>query len=393
VAIVVLTLILGGLSVFFSTAGGNAVSPSIQLSVWPIQLGVGLACLALLFIGYAILKEKRMLFLWAGAGLLCVLGLGVENNFIRLLLLEGAAFTALTLVWQASADRTASRVYLLTVILSAAMTVGGMLGMGSVQKNLVIALLVTGFSLKLALVPLSLWLPMVAEAIPAPLIGLVVAVVDVAAFSELLILRQSSPWLFDPMQVWLAVALLSALGGAILMLAQRDLKRMLAFSTIEDMGYILFGVTAGGQLGLGGACLGLTVHALAKALLFSSLAFVEADGIPLTLNARGLMTRYPWSGIGFLVGALAMLGLPPLAGFWVRWQLYEVAAQMGLPFLGALLLATAFAVLSYTRVIALYWWGPTDGSKKREPILLAAALGGLCIVLLSIGLWPGFLIG
>ena len=390
VAIVVLTLILGGLSVFFSTAGGNAVSPSIQLSIWPIQLGVGLACLALLFIGYAILKEKRMLFLWAGAGLLCVLGLGVENNFIRLLLLEGAAFTALTLVWQASADRTASRVYLLTVILSAAMTVGGMLGMGSVQKNLVIALLVTGFSLKLALVPLSLWLPMVAEAIPAPLIGLVVAVVDVAAFSELLILRQSSPWLFDPMQVWLAVALLSALGGAILMLAQRDLKRMLAFST---MGYILFGVTAGGQLGLGGACLGLTVHALAKALLFSSLAFVEADGIPLTLNARGLMTRYPWSGIGFLVGALAMLGLPPLAGFWVRWQLYEVAAQMGLPFLGALLLATAFAVLSYTRVIALYWWGPTDGSKKREPILLAAALGGLCIVLLSIGLWPGFLIG
>jgi multicomponent Na+:H+ antiporter subunit D len=393
VAIVILTLVLGGSSVFFSTVGGNAVSPSIQLSVWPIQFGVGLACLALLFIGYAILKEKRMLFLWAGAGLLCVLGLGVESNFIRLLLLEGSAFTALILVWQASEDRVTSRVYLLTVILSAAMTVGGMLGMGNVQKNLVLALLVTGFSLKLALVPLSLWLPMVAEAIPAPLIGLVVAVVDVAAFSELLILRQSSPWLFDPMQVWLAVALLSALGGAILMLAQRDLKRMLAFSTIEDMGYILFGVTAGGQLGLGGAYLGLTVHALAKALLFSSLAFVEADGIPLTLNARGLMTRYPWSGIGFLVGALAMLGLPPLAGFWVRWQLYEVATQMGLPFLGALLLATAFAVLSYTRVIALYWWGPTDESKKRESILLAVALGGLCIVLLSIGLWPRLLIG
>jgi multicomponent Na+:H+ antiporter subunit D len=349
--------------------------------------------LALLFTGYAIFKERRMLFLWAGAGLLCVLGLGVESHFIRLLLLEGAAFTALALVWQSSEDRVTSRVYLLTIILSAAMTVGGTLGMGSIQNNLVIALLIAGFSLKLALVPLSLWLPMVAKAIPAPLIGLVVAVVDVAAFSELLIFRQSSPWLFDPMQVWLAVALLSALGGAVLMLAQKDLKRMLAFSTIEDMGYILFGVTAGGQLGLGGACLGLTVHALAKALLFSSLAFIEADGIPLTLNARGLTTRYPWSGIGFLVGALAMLGLPPLAGFWVRWQLYEVAAQMGLPFLGSLLLATAFAVLAYTRVIALFWWGPAEGNRKREPILLAAALGGLCIVLLSIGLWPGLLIG
>jgi len=393
VAIVILTLVLGGSSVFFSTVGGNAVSPSIQLSVWPIQFGVGLACLALLFTGYAIFKERRMLFLWAGAGLLCVLGLGVESHFIRLLLLEGAAFTALALVWQSSEDRVTSRVYLLTIILSAAMTVGGTLGMGSIQNNLVIALLVAGFSLKLALVPLSLWLPMVAKAIPAPLIGLVVAVVDVAAFGELLILKQSSPWLFDPMQVWLAIALLSALGGAILMLAQQDLKRMLAFSTIEDIGYLIFGVTVGGELGLGGAYLGLAVHALAKALLFSSLAFVEADGIPLTLNARGLMTRYPWSGMGFLVGALAMLGLPPLAGFAARWQLYEVATQMGLPFLGALLLASAFAVLAYTRVIALYWWGPTEGSRKREPVLLAVALGGICIVLLSIGLWPGLLIG
>jgi len=144
---------------------------------------------------------------------------------------------------------------------------------------------------------------------------------------------------------------------------------------------------------LGGACLGLVVHALAKALLFSSLAFVEADGIPLTLNARGLMSRYPWSGIGFLVGALAMLGIPPLAGFGARWQLYEVATQMGLPYLWILLLATAFAVLAYTRVIALYWWGPTEGSRKREPVLLAVALCGICIVLLSIGLWPRLLIG
>ena len=393
VAIIVVTLILAGFAGFFSPAGGTAVPPFIQLSVWPIQFGLGLACLALLFTCYAIMKERKMLYLYAGAGFLCVLGLGVEGHFIRSLLLEGAAFTALALVWQASEDRAASRVYLLTVILSAAMTIGGMLGVGSVQNNLVIALLIAGFSLKLALVPLSLWLPMVAKAVPAPLIGLVVAVVDVAAFSELLILRQSAPWLFEPMQVWLAVALVSALGGAFLMIAQRDLKRMLAFSTIEDMGYLIFGVTVGGNLGLGGAYLGLAVHAMAKALLFCSLAFVEADGIPLTLNARGLMTRYPWSGMGFIVGALNMLGLPPLAGFGARWQLYEVATQIGLPFLGTLLLASAFAVLAYTRVIALYWWGPTEESRKREPVLLAVALAGVCIALLSIGLWPRLLMG
>ena len=355
-AIVVLAVILSGLAGFFSPAGGNPVSLPIPLSVWPIQFGVGLACLALLLSGYTTLQERRTLPLWAGAGLLCVLGLGIEGHFMRSLFLEGAAVAALFIVWKASEERAASRVYLLAVVLSAVMTVGGMLAMGSSQTKLVLVLLLTGFSLKLALVPLSLWLPMVAQAIPAPLVGLVVAVVDVAAFAELLTLRQSSPWLFDPMQVWLAVALLSALGGAVLMLAQKDLKRMLAFSTIEDMGYLLFGVTAGGELGLGGASLGLAVHALAKALLFSSLAFVESDGMPVTLNARGLTTRYPWSGMGFLVGALAMLGIPPLAGFAARWQLYEAATLIGVPFLGVLLLATAFAVLSYVRVISLCWW-------------------------------------
>lgn len=391
--IVVLAFIVASLAGFFSPTGGNPSSPPIQLSVWPIQFGVGLACLALLFTGYAILKERRMLSLWAGAGLLCVLGLGVEGHFIRLLLLEGAAFTALVLVWKASEERAASRAYLLAVILSAVVTVGGMLTMGSSQTNLVLALLLTGFSLKLALVPLSLWLPMVAKAIPAPLVGLIVAVVDVAAFGELVVLRQSYPWLFAPMQVWLAVALFSALGGAVLMLAQQDLKRMLAFSSIEDMGYLLLGVTAGGELGMRGAVLGLAVHALAKALLFSSLAFGESDDGPLTLKNHGLTTRYPWSGVGFLVGALAMLGIPPMAGFAARWQLYQAATLLGLPFLGVLLLATAFAVLSYVRVIALCWWGPARENRKREPLLLTVALGGVCIILLSIGLWPGLLIG
>ncbi len=392
-AIVLLALILASLAGFFFPVGGNSISPFVQFSFWPIQFGVGLACLALFFAGYAVLKEHKMLPLWAGAGLICISGLGVEDHFIRLLLLEGAAFISLGLVWEESKKVTASQAYLLAVVLSAGATIGGMLLMRHMQTNLVFALLLTGFSLKLALVPLSLWLPMVAEAIPAPLIGLVVAVVDVSAFSDLLTLRQFYPWLFAPPQVWLAVALISALGGALLMLAQRDLKRILAFSSIEDMGYLLLGVVAGGELGLRGAVLGLTVHALAKTLLFSSLAFCEAEDGPATLDAGGLATRYPSSGVGFLVGTLAMLGIPPFAGFTARWQLYEAATQMGMPFLAVLLLATALAVLSYARVIALCWWGPSCENRRHEPALLTVPLWGVCIVLLAVGLWPKLLTG
>jgi NADH-quinone oxidoreductase subunit M len=85
-----------------------------------------------------------------------------------------------------------------------------------------------------------------------------------------------------------------------------------------------------------------------------------------------------------------MLGIPPLAGFAARWQLYETAIGIGPVFLGALLLATALSVLAYSRALVLCWWGPApaERSGKGEPALLVAAMVGLCLILLAIGLWP-----
>jgi multicomponent Na+:H+ antiporter subunit D len=329
------------------------------------------------------------------AGLLAWLGLGFREPLSRLFLLEGSALAALALIWQTATARLAPRVYLLAVLLSAVATVSGLLSLDTAPPQLVLALLLTGFALKLALVPLYLWLPLVAEAAPAPVIGLVVAVVDMAAFGELLALRQAAPWLFAPAAPWLGLAVLSALGGAVLMLAQRDLKRLLAFSTIEDMGCLLLGVTLGGELGLTGAVLGATVHALAKTLLFASLSVVEGEGPP-TLDRRGLAARYPLSGAGFLVGALAVLGVPPTLGYAAHWRLYSAAAQVGWPFLAVLLLATSLAVLAYARVVAVCWWGPGEAGHEKargEPVAVRAALVGLSVILVLVGLWPGLVSG
>jgi multicomponent Na+:H+ antiporter subunit D len=329
------------------------------------------------------------------AGFLAGLGLGVDQLLLRLILLEGSALAALALIWQTATARFVPRVYLLAVLLSAVATASGLLSLDTAPPQLVLALLLTGFALKLALVPLYLWLPLVAEAAPAPVIGLVVAVVDMAAFGELLALRQAAPWLFAPAAPWLGLAVLSALGGAVLMLAQRDLKRLLAFSTIEDMGCLLLGVTLGGELGLTGAVLGATVHALAKTLLFASLSVVEGEGPP-TLDRRGLAARYPLSGAGFLVGALAVLGVPPTLGYAAHWRLYSAAAQVGWPFLAVLLLATSLAVLAYARVVAVCWWGPGEAGHEKargEPVAVRAALVGLSVILVLVGLWPGLVSG
>jgi len=392
-ATLLISLLAAGLLAFLVPGGENIVSHAVQSVEWPVMLGIGIALLALIICSYGASETQKKLPLIVCSGLLALLGLGIGQSLVRLLMLEGAAFVALIIVWKTSRERVAGHVYMFAVLLSAAAIITGTLLLEAGHSSLVLPLLLTGFAIKLALVPLYIWLPLVAEKTPASVIGLVVAVVDVAAFSELLMLRETSPWLFTETAPWLAVALLSALGGAALMLAQRDLKRLLAFSTIEDMGYLILGVTIGGELGLTGAALGVTVHALAKALLFSSLTRIEADDEPLTLNTSGMAFRYPLSGAGFLIGALAMLGIPPTLGYAARWRLYGAANQAGFVFMVVLLLATALAVLAYARVIALYWWGSGKEKKQHEPVPLVFVVVGLSIILLIFGFYPGLFTG
>ncbi len=116
-------------------------------------------------------------------------------------------------------------------------------------QKLVVCLLIVGFALKLGLIPFYFWLPAVASAAAPMTTALIVSVVDIATFGELAALREVSPWVFgEHAPVWMVVALLSMFGGALLALAQTELKRMLAFSTINDMGFLLLGLIIGGPV-------------------------------------------------------------------------------------------------------------------------------------------------
>lgn len=368
------------------------VAPAVSWGLWSATT---LAFTGLLLVSASRRETQRLLPLLAAAGALSLQGLLASGAMTRLLLLEAAAVTALVLVWIASPEKGSRRAYLLAVLLAAAATLSGHLIADTASPALVRALLLTGFALKLALVPLYLWLPLVAEAVPAVVAGLVIAVVDVAAFGELLALRTTLPWLFNPAGPWITLGLLSALGGATLMLAQHNVKRLLAFSTLEDMGYLLLGLTWGGALGLAGAALGLVVHALAKGLLFASLSAAEGRE-SLTLDRHGLARHYPVSATAFLVGVLAMLGLPPTLGFVARWRLYAVAGQSAWFFMALLFLAGAMAVLAYARIITRFWWGSAPDEQDvtpgghGEPRSLQIVLLILGAVLLLSGIWPGF---
>jgi len=321
-----------------------------------------------------------------------------------MLLLDAAALCAVGLILadRSPAARRAGRLYL-TMTLAAVLCLllaerlaGGVKPVYPLDQ-VVSALLLVGFALKLALVPVYFWLPMVAEnAAPMSLV-LIISVVDIAAFRELVHFREAMPWVFEQHQaVWLAAALLSMFIGALLALGQKNLRRMLAFSTLDDMGYLLLGVTVGSEIGISGALLGAAAHALFKLLLFSAVGTAENGlGHAVTLADRGLGCRFPRSAAAFVVGALGMVGVPPMIGFAGRWRLYLSGVEAGGIWLGlAMAAATVLALLYYVRAIHLVWLGPADEHKavSGEPKAVRLTMVLLTVGVIVLGLFPAWLL-
>ena len=334
-------------------------------------------------------------------GGLAVAGLMVTNPWLRLGLLEAAAlFTALR-VWLTARTFSAKLAYLAVVLVSASLLVASE-ALSGTQQGWARALLLTSVFVKLAAVPFFFWLLNLADEVPALVLGLIIAVVDMAAFGELYVQVQSSPGIFAPQGLLLWAAAATSFLAALLMLTQRSLKRLLVLSTIEDIGFLILGLASISALGISGALVAAVSHALAKALLFICLSGPEAGGM-LNDEAKGLATRYPVSAFGFLFGMLAMLGIPPTIGFIGRWKLYETAVQIGWPLAAIFILSSILALIAYVLALTGVWWGPPNiesppppsaaesAAPEKEPLLLQTAIVLLVALILAAGIWPSLL--
>jgi formate hydrogenlyase subunit 3/multisubunit Na+/H+ antiporter MnhD subunit len=379
--------------------------PAFVQSNWGPVFSLVAAVLLLLVGIYSYASGLRSASRWlAGAllGGLVIAALWVQPLLPRILLLDAAALAAVALVWLQ--NRKAGWLFLAAALGGSILVAGGLyaaglfagaaLPAGGLDK-LAIALLAVGFALKLALVPLYVWLPSLAESSSPMTAVLVIGLLDMAELGELAALRGEAPWIFSggAQSVWLGLALLSMFGGALLALSQRSLRRMLAFSAIDDTGYLLLGILAGTSLGVGGALLGALSHAVCKFLLFAAVGNAEAGlGKKLTLDMRGLAGRFPVSAAAFIVGALGMVGVPPFLGWVGRWRLYLAGIDLGGWQLGlAMALASALAILYYVRAIHRVWLGtPESDQVAPEPRLLRGTLVIVIIMLVLAGLYLGF---
>ena len=343
---------------------------------------------------------------FAATGLILV-GLWAPSAVLRTLLLDLAALVVVALVW--GQDSRTGKIYLAAVAEGALLAAGGMALSGLFSGNmaqpdgavakLALALIILGFALKLAIIPFSFWLaPLAGSASPMTMV-LVISLLDMAELGELALLRVESPWLFASAQgVWIALALISMFGGALLALSQTSLRRMLAFSTIDDMGYLVLGLAVGTPGGVLGALLGALSHAICKFLLFGAVGVAESDEKRnVTTTDCGLACRYPVAAAAFVVGALGMIGVPPFLGFLGRWRLYLGGIEQGGLALGlAMAAATALALLYYVRAIHKVWLGKAGAEEQTAPqntawIGMTFVVGMALLVL--VGLFPALLPG
>lgn len=268
-----------------------------------------------------------------------------------------------------------------------------------------LGLFVIGFSIKSAFFPAHAWLadahPVAPSSISALLSGLVVKATGVFLFIRFLFTvfglhRNDYGHLLSPL--FLLIAAITTIGGSIFAIAQNDLKRMLAYSTVAQMGYILIGIGLLTPAGLEGSILHIVNHALIKSLLFLCAgAVIYRTGIhDIRLMSR-LGYRMPLTMSCFTVGAMAIVGVPPLNGFMSKWALARASLEAGLPIMVViLLLSSLLNAIYYFRVVGIAFFSTRPHEQKpcvrtEVPWEMALPLVLLALALIFFGFKVGVL--
>jgi len=249
-------------------------------------------------------------------------------------------------------------------------------------------LFLIGIAFKLSLVPFHTWAPDVYEGAPLP----VTAYMSVATKAATLAVFARFIYAALPsgvaekllLPIWI-VAGISMIAGNVGMLAQHDLKRLLAYSGIAQAGYILTAMAGASAQGLRYAIFYLAAYTFMNLGAFAVAAAISGDGEEGSrlVNYHGLARRRPWLAATMTVFLLALAGLPPTAGFLGKILILSTAASTGFVWLGALLvIGTAISLYAYAKIVrAMYETGGEHRTHDARPMVpLAWASAAICLI-------------
>ena len=267
----------------------------------------------------------------------------------------------------------------------------------------VIALFLLGLMMKLALVPFHVWMPWVHAEHPTCIAGLLAVYANLALYVIVRVLVVPLGGDFRPFGLPLmALALLTMIYGALLTLAQTDIKRLAACSTISQIAYSVLGLGALTSAGVEGGMFFFLSHIMGKTLLFSTAGIVVyATGIRDMRELGGLAQKMPLTAVLWVIGCMMLSGFPPFSSFTAEWIMFTgvferglldtpVAIAIGLGGVTAVLLTVAYSFGAARQI----FFGPLSPAlRQREladpdwtmtgPLLLVAALS------IVLGLYPG----
>lgn len=274
-------------------------------------------------------------------------------------------------------------------------TPSGMLVMGMV-------FILAGAAFKLGLVPFHLWLPDVYQGAPASVVALISSAPKIAAFGMLMrILLEIFPELItDWQQILMVLSVLSIAIGNVFAVVQSNLKRMLGYSAIAQMGYFLLGILAGTSAGYAAAFFYMITYALVIVGALGAIALFSKDGVELSNieDFKGLGLVHPWYGLVLMLFMFSLAGVPPLVGFYAKFLVLKSVMAVDLTWLAVY--GVIFAVIGafyYLRVIkALFFESPISVSHVGSNIAIALETKTVLLVnavlVLFAGIFPSTLL-
>ncbi|MBC2721957.1 monovalent cation/H+ antiporter subunit D family protein [Desulfosporosinus sp.] len=234
--------------------------------------------------------------------------------------------------------------------------------------------LVIGLCIKLALFPMHFWMPNVYTHAPSAVSAVMAATgAKVAAYAIIRVMftvfepefYTLAPFNIQPILLILAVA--AILAGSIMALAQTDIKKMLAYSSVGQVGYIVLGISLMSVNGMIGSLIHLLNHAMMKGALFFVVgAVVYRTGLTSIENFRGLGKKMPLSMAAFTIAALSMTGVPLTVGFVSKWYLAVASIEIGMWWLvPVILLSSLLTAIYFWRIIDAVWFKPALGEESH----------------------------
>ncbi|WP_431322041.1 NADH-quinone oxidoreductase subunit NuoN [Rhizobium sp. YTU87027] len=266
-----------------------------------------------------------------------------------------------------------------------ALTVDGARSLGLVFG---LVFILAGIAFKISAVPFHMWTPDVYEGAPTPVTAFLASAPKVAAMAMMtrIVITAFQPVLADWQQVVVFISIASMLLGSFAAIGQKNIKRLMAYSSIGHMGYALVGLAAGNQTGVSGVMLYMVIYmvmTLGSFAIIMSMRRKDGTVVEEVNDLAGLSTTNPFMATVLTILMFSLAGIPPLAGFFAKYFVFVAAIEAKLYALAIIgVLASVVGAYYYLRVIKLMWFDEATGEFARVSgsLRLVFGLSGLFVL-------------